>query len=103
MAAEKPVVAFDNGGISEMVIHEQTGLLAKGDPPDVLGLASAIVRYVRDPALAREHGRMGRRRVLDHFDALPHANRIADELRRAAGRSHVTDARSTQRQAEDGQ
>ncbi len=91
MAAEKPVVAFDNGGISEMVIHEQTGLLVKGDPPDVPGLAEAIARYVQDPALARQHGRLGRQRVLEHFDALPHANRIAEELRRAAARPRAAD------------
>ncbi len=84
MAAEKPVVAFDNGGISEMLDHERTGLLAVGDPPDVVGLAHAIARYASDPGLAKRHGQAGRRRVLEHFDARPHADRIADELLRAA-------------------
>ncbi len=86
MAAEKPVVAFDNGGISEMIDHERTGLLAQGSPPDILGLSNAIARYATDPALAKRHGQAGRRRVLEHFDARPHADRIADELRRAAGK-----------------
>ncbi len=78
MACETPVVASAVGGIPEVVVPEETGLLvdvglAPGsfdptDPPAFSGrLAEAINRLARDPALRRRFGEAGRRRVLDHF------------------------------------
>ncbi len=78
MACETPVVASAVGGIPEVVVPEQTGLLvdvglAPGgfDPIDPTAfssrLAAAINRLARDPALRLRFGRAGRQRVLDHF------------------------------------
>ena len=78
MACETAVVASAVGGIPEVVVPEETGLLvdvglASGsfDPADPPGfsrrLAEAINRLARDPALRLRLGRAGRRRVLDHF------------------------------------
>lgn len=44
-----PVVATSAGGIPEMVVHEETGLLAK--PGDADGLARQVKRILRDHAL----------------------------------------------------
>lgn len=99
MAFRKPVVAFDAGGIGEMVQHDVTGLLAplrgRGTPspgqdpgqgPDVDGLAAHFVRYLRDDALRAAHGAAARARVVEHFDARVHARVVQAELFAAAGK-----------------
>ena len=78
MACETAVVATSVGGIPEVVVPEETGLLVDPgllpgtfDPADPAGfamaLAAAINRLAADPALRERLGRAGRRRVLDHF------------------------------------
>ncbi len=78
MACETAVVASAVGGIPEVVLHEQTGLLvdphiAPGtfEPADPTAfardLAAAINRLAADPALARRLGAAGRARVLAAF------------------------------------
>ena len=83
MTSAKPVVAFDVGGIPEMIEHDRTGTLVRGTPPDFDGMAMAILRYVRDAKTARMHGQAGRARILREFDGVPHAARIQRELERA--------------------
>jgi glycosyltransferase involved in cell wall biosynthesis len=73
MAMAKPVIAFANGGIGEMVLDGVTGTLVLGAPPDVEGLAAAFVRYLRDPDRGRSRGIAGRRRVEAEFEARGHA------------------------------
>jgi glycosyltransferase involved in cell wall biosynthesis len=75
MALGKPVVAFDVGGVGEMLGADQ-GTLLRGTPPDVEAMAFAFVRYLRDPALREQQGRAARARVLRDFDAQAHAGRI---------------------------
>src|SRR5688572_12301666 len=66
MALGKPVVAFDVGGVAEMLKDGETGLLVPAN--DVDGLASGFLRYLRDPALRTRHGNAGRLRVENEFD-----------------------------------
>ncbi|PCJ60823.1 MAG: hypothetical protein COA73_07940 [Candidatus Hydrogenedentota bacterium] len=49
MACRKPVVATAAGGIPEMVIHEETGLLVPKQQPEAL--ADAILRLIEDSDL----------------------------------------------------
>lgn len=65
MACETPVVASGVGGILEVVVPEKTGLLVK--PGRSGEIARAVNALLRDPARARAMGRLGRRRVVDHF------------------------------------
>jgi glycogen synthase len=65
MACETPVVASAVGGILETVVDGQTGLLV--EPANPRALAEAINRLLRNPAMALELGRNGRRRVEQHF------------------------------------
>jgi len=65
MAAGKPVVATEVGGIPEAVVHGETGLLVP--PKDPEALADAILRLLDDPQLALEMGRAGRDRVRKAF------------------------------------
>ncbi|MET0577512.1 MAG: glycogen synthase [Ilumatobacteraceae bacterium] len=79
MACETAVVASAVGGIPEVVVDGETGLLVAYTPDDVLGyeagIAERINRLVRDPALAAQMGRAGRERAVTTFDW----SAIADE------------------------
>lgn len=65
MAAGKPVIATDNGGLPELVVDGVTGTVVP--PADPLALARAIERYGADEELRRSHGRAGRARVVERF------------------------------------
>lgn len=80
MALAKPVVAFRLGGVSEMVRDGETGRLLSGEPPDVKGLASAMLSYFRSASLRREHGEKGRQVVLEKYDARRHAEAIFEQI-----------------------
>lgn len=92
MACETAVVASAVGGIPEVVVPEETGLLVdlklkEGtfDPADPqqfsANLAAAINRVALDPALAEKFGRNGRRRVEEHFSWTAIAQRTLDLYR----------------------
>jgi glycosyltransferase involved in cell wall biosynthesis len=67
MAAWRPVVATRTGGIPEVVVDGETGLLVP--PRDPRALAEAIIRLLGDEALRHTFGRAGRQRVERHFSA----------------------------------
>jgi starch synthase len=72
MACETAVVASAVGGIPEVVVDEETGLLVAYTPDDVPGfenaLADQINRLVREPGLAARMGAAGRQRAVTAFD-----------------------------------
>jgi glycosyltransferase involved in cell wall biosynthesis len=82
MAFAKPVIAYDVGGVREMLSAEEGALLP--DPGDVGALAGAFLRYLRDPALRARQGMAARRRVVEAFSARSHAARIQEEIVNAA-------------------
>ena len=65
MAMGKPVVCTDVGGVSEVVVPDQTGLLVPPRSPETL--ARAIIHLLTNPVVARNIGRCGRERVETHF------------------------------------
>jgi glycosyltransferase involved in cell wall biosynthesis len=66
MALSRPVVATAVGGVPEVVLDGETGLLVKpGDPDD---LAAAIDTLLRDRERAADMGERGRRRAAAEFD-----------------------------------
>lgn len=83
MALEKPVLAFDVGGVSEMLADGETGALVPVG--DVEALSREMLRYLRDPELRERHGRAGRARVEAHFDGATQARKIQDQIVAAAG------------------
>ncbi len=85
MAMGKPVIAFDVGGVSEMLEDGKTGTLVRGNPPDVAGLAQQFLRYLRDPELRQGQGLLARRRIESTFDASLETRRIQDEIVSASG------------------
>ncbi len=84
MALRKPVVAFDVGGIGEMVKDGVTGALVRGTPPDIEGLGAAMLRYLRDPAMGKRHGDAARASVERGFEAKHHARALYREMQRVA-------------------
>lgn len=88
MASGLPVVASDDGGAAEVLVHEETGLLVP--PADAEALAAALRRLIREPGLRRELGCSAREWVRAAFD--PDANarataRVYEELVSARGRA----------------
>jgi len=74
MAAGVPVVATRVGGLAEMVVDGETGLLVTVHPNDggrhrvdVDELASAQLRLLTDAELAQRMSRAGRRRVMSEY------------------------------------
>lgn len=74
MSSGVPVIASNLSGIPELVINEQTGLLAP--PRDVAALTKALERYYHDPALRQQLGQSGRRKVTEEFDLYKNAARL---------------------------
>jgi glycosyltransferase involved in cell wall biosynthesis len=72
MASKLPVVATRVGGVPELVVDGETGLLVP--PRDPAALASALAQLIGDGALRRRMGEAGQRRILAHF-------RLEDKVR----------------------
>jgi glycosyltransferase involved in cell wall biosynthesis len=66
MAAGLPVVASDVGGVAELVVDGETGLLVPPGDPD--RLAAALARVLDDRALRERLGAAGRARARERFD-----------------------------------
>lgn len=79
MGSGVPVVASDLSGIPELVSNEQCGLLVA--PRDAQGLADALERLYRDPALRRQFSTAGRAKVLNEFDLTLNAAHLAQLFR----------------------
>jgi glycosyltransferase involved in cell wall biosynthesis len=62
---ERPMIVSDARGFADTVLHEETGLVVPKDDPRAL--AAAIVRLLRDRALATRLGRNGRAYMLSRF------------------------------------
>jgi starch synthase len=65
MACQAPVIASRVGGIPEIVVEGQTGLLLP--PGDPAAIAAAVKRLLKDPAEAKAMGAAGRKRAEDQF------------------------------------
>ncbi len=65
MACETPVVASNEGGPLESVVHEKTGLLA--NPRDPVAFSKALLRLVNDEELRYKMGREGRSLIEANF------------------------------------
>ena len=74
MAAARPVVAFADGGVPEIVADGTTGILAS--PGDTSALADAMLALARDPALGAQMGQAGRVRAEAFFSATAHCRQV---------------------------
>jgi len=65
MAHGRPVVATDVGGLRDLVVDGETGLVVPARDP--AALRAALDRLLADPALRRRLGSAGRRRAQERF------------------------------------
>ncbi len=65
MAAGRPIVATNVGGLPELVLPDETGLLVP--PGDPAAFAAALTRLLADASLRQTLGNNGRSRLLSHF------------------------------------
>jgi glycosyltransferase involved in cell wall biosynthesis len=83
MVAGLPVVTTRVGGIPEMVLDGETGILVGDDDAE---LAGAIGTLLDDAAMREEMGVAARRRAEERFDAAHTTRRLAEVLREARDR-----------------
>lgn len=75
MAAGRPVVAYRDGGLAELLVDGHTGLFVPRG--DLAALAEAIARVLTDPALAAALGAAGSQRA-GQFTPEIHAARLLE-------------------------
>lgn len=74
MAMARPVVATDAGGVPEIVLHGETGLLVP--PAEPKALAEAVTSLLEDPGRAARLGAAGRRRAEREFNLARHVEAV---------------------------
>lgn len=75
MAASKPVIAANHGGLSEIVLQGETGLLVS--PCDTLALALAIKQLAADNNLRRQMGESGLLRYRSEYTLDRHVENMS--------------------------
>lgn len=65
MMAKKPVVGSDHGGLSEIILHKETGFLVAPNNADAL--ADALAQLIENPDLRKTFGQAGHQRVIETF------------------------------------
>jgi glycosyltransferase involved in cell wall biosynthesis len=83
LLCETPVVAFDSGGLRDVIQHEKTGLLVK--PGDRAALAAALDGLLSRNGHGSELGRAGRLYALSAFAPESAARRYAEIYRQVLG------------------
>jgi glycosyltransferase involved in cell wall biosynthesis len=83
LLCETPVVAFDSGGLRDVIQHEKTGLLVKAG--DRAALATALDDLLARDGRGSQLGRAGRLYALSAFAPESAARRYAEIYRRVLG------------------
>lgn len=80
MAAARPVVATDVGGVSEQIVEGETGMLVRA--LDVEGMTRAVSDLLVHEAKRRAFGERGRARVIERFTLTQQAADVYNILER---------------------
>lgn len=78
-ARSKPVIGGNHGGVPEVVIDGETGLLV--NPCNVAEVANAITKLLSDDGLAEKLGKKGRERVFNYFTSETMAKNLLEALK----------------------
>ena len=84
MAHGRPVVAGAVGGLLDLVVNGETGILV--EPGNVPALRAALERLLADRELRRRMGEAGRKRAADHFSWAAVTRKTLDVYARYAGK-----------------
>jgi glycosyltransferase involved in cell wall biosynthesis/spore coat polysaccharide biosynthesis protein SpsF (cytidylyltransferase family) len=87
MAMEVPVVATGSGGVPEFVSDQETGFLIQ--PGDAHQLASALIRILTNPGLARRLAHSARLMIRSTFSITPQAQSIMELYDTLLSRQHA--------------
>ncbi len=71
MLAKKPVVAANHGGLTEIVVHEETGYLFV--PSDEKSLTAALLKLINDREKSILLGEKGYKRAIEEFSVQKYA------------------------------
>ncbi len=77
MAACRPVIGFNQGGTSELIEHEQTGLLYKGGYEE---LAACMQIFVEKPTWAKKMGEKGWNVARQNYSVESYASQVHQVL-----------------------
>jgi len=77
-AAGRPVVVSDAGGLPEVVVNNETGLVVP--KADVKAASIAIMQLIEKPELRIQMGRRGQEHVSKHYDWKESVNIMINEL-----------------------
>ena len=89
MAHGRPVVASGVGGLLDLVVNGETGILV--EPGNVQALRAALERLLSDPGLRRRLGDAGRQRAAEHFSWPRVTRKTLDVYARYAGKKSGLD------------
>jgi glycosyltransferase involved in cell wall biosynthesis len=81
-ASGLPVVATRHGGIADVVLHDQTGILV--EERDIPATAEAMCRLIENPGLAGKMGQAARRHIAEQFSMDRSIQRLSAILEAAA-------------------
>ena len=87
-ASGLPVVSSRHGGIPDVVIDGQTGLLF--NEGDINGMAEAILKVAQYPVLAGEMGRKAQERIRENFNMEKSIQSLNDEIGNAINRNNYS-------------
>ncbi|MEZ5739747.1 MAG: glycosyltransferase family 4 protein [Burkholderiaceae bacterium] len=90
MRAGLPVIATAVGGVPEVVVDEQTGLLVP--PGDTAALSAAMARLASDPALRERLGQAGRARYEQRFSLAGMCDKVLSAYAEVLQRPDLADA-----------
>jgi glycosyltransferase involved in cell wall biosynthesis len=83
LLCETPVVAFDSGGLRDVIQHEKTGLLVR--PGDRAALAKTLDDLLARDGYGAQLGKAGRLYALSAFAPESAARRYAEIYRQVIG------------------
>lgn len=76
MLSKKPVIAANHGGLTEIVVPNETGLLF--EPNNANALANALESIIVDPEKRQLFGENGYNRTVNHFSLQKHVEKFED-------------------------
>ena len=74
MLAKKPVVGSNHGGLTEIIVNNETGFLV--EPNNETKLAEAISKLIENPELRKQLGENGYQRAINEFSVATYVNKF---------------------------
>jgi glycosyltransferase involved in cell wall biosynthesis len=74
MLAKKPVIGSNHGGLTEIIVNNETGFLV--EPNNETKLAEAISKLIESPELRKQFGESGYQRAINEFSVGTYVNKF---------------------------